>query len=184
MVDAGAGAGTVCSSRGSVPRGPGASIRTALRVRAIMGPAPTTATRFINLPATTPVGFPATRLDAPSPGRHAAATVRYYRPFCADHTMNGLPTSPPRAARAAAHVLAAVLPAGTAPRFPLYRSGWLTPYTAQTIVEDALRAGRGTELDLTVPLASDDSVLDDVRKQFGWLSARGIHVLVHRALPE
>jgi hypothetical protein len=98
--------------------------------------------------------------------------------------MNGLPTSPPRPARTAAHVLAAVLPPGTAQRRPLYRAGWLTPYTAQTIVEDALHAGRGTELDVTVPLAADDSVLDDVRDEFGWLSARGIHVPVHRALPE
>jgi len=97
--------------------------------------------------------------------------------------MNGIPTSPPRLARTGAHVLAAVLPPGPTPPRPIYRAGWLTPYEAQTIVEDALRAGRGTQLDVTVPVAADDAVLDDIREEFGWLSARGIHVRVHRALP-
>jgi hypothetical protein len=94
--------------------------------------------------------------------------------------MNQLPTSPPRAARTTAHVLAAVLPPGTTAGGPLYRSGWLTPYTAQTIVDDALRAGRGARLDVTVPPATDDRMLECVREEFGWLSGRGIHVRVHR----
>ena len=89
--------------------------------------------------------------------------------------------SPPRAARTTAHVLAAVLPPGTTIRGPLYRSGWLTPYTAQTIVDDALRAGPGAHLDVTVAPATDDSELDLVRAQFGWLAGRGIHVRIHRA---
>ena len=89
--------------------------------------------------------------------------------------------SPPRAARTTAHVLAAVLPPGTTIRGPLYRSEWLTPYTAQTIVDDALRAGPGTHLEVTVASATDDCALDRVRDQFGWLAGRGIHVRVHRA---
>ena len=95
--------------------------------------------------------------------------------------MNGLPTSPPPAARTAAHVLVAVLPPGTT---PIYRADWLTPYTAQTIADDALRAGRGTQLEVTVPSAADDAVLEDVRDEFGWLCGRGIHLRVHRAYPE
>src|SRR5207249_944863 len=32
----------------------------------------------------------------------------------------------------------------------LQRAGWLTPYTAETIAEDALRGGRGTRLEVSV----------------------------------
>lgn len=95
--------------------------------------------------------------------------------------MNGLPTYPPGTARTAAHVLVAVLPPGTT---PIYRSDWLTPYTAQTIADDALRAGHGTQLDVTVPAAADDTVLEGVRDELGWLCGRGIHLRVHRAVPE
>ena len=88
---------------------------------------------------------------------------------------------PPPAARTTAHVLAAVLPPGTMIRGPLYRSGWLTPYTAQTIADDALRAGPGAHLDVTVAPATDDVALDRVREEFGWLAGRGINVRIHRA---
>lgn len=88
---------------------------------------------------------------------------------------------PSPAARTTAHVLAAVRPAGTMTRGPLYRSGWLTPYTAQTIADDALRAGPGAHLDVAVAPATDDLELDLVREELGWLAGRGIHVRIHRA---
>ena len=60
----------------------------------------------------------------------------------------------------------------------LDRVGWLTPYTAQTIGEDALRAGRGARLDVTVAPGTDATSLARVRAEFGWLGARGIQVTV------
>src|SRR5437879_4988880 len=60
----------------------------------------------------------------------------------------------------------------------LDRVGWLTPYTAQTIGEDALRAGRGARLDVTVAPGTNATSLARVRAEFGWLGARGVQVTV------
>jgi len=60
----------------------------------------------------------------------------------------------------------------------LDRVGWLTPYTAQTIGEDALRAGRGARLDVTVITGTNATSLARVRAEFGWLGARGVQVTV------
>ena len=60
----------------------------------------------------------------------------------------------------------------------LDRVGWLTPYTAQTIGEDALRAGRGARLDVTVIPGTNATSLARVRAEFGWLDARGVQVTV------
>ena len=63
---------------------------------------------------------------------------------------------------------------------PLQRAGWLTPYTAQTIAEDALTAGPGTRLELTVPAKLSDLVVTRLQQQFAWLGDRGVSVQVQR----
>jgi acyl carrier protein len=62
------------------------------------------------------------------------------------------------------------------------RTAALTPYEAEEITEDALRAGRGARLELTVPLGMSDAGLVDVQEQFARLGPRGIHVSVRREL--
>jgi acyl carrier protein len=62
----------------------------------------------------------------------------------------------------------------------LQRAGWLTPYTAQTIAEDALRAGQGARLEVTVPATLSDASLTILQDQFAWLGQRGVQVSVHR----
>src|SRR5262252_42483 len=51
----------------------------------------------------------------------------------------------------------------------LERAVGLTPYEAQEIAEDALRAGRGARLDLTMPASATDALLAVVQEQFAWL---------------
>jgi len=62
----------------------------------------------------------------------------------------------------------------------LERAGRLTPYATQTIGEDALRAGRGAQLEVTVPLATDGVRLARVAEEFSWLRDRGVNVRVTR----
>ena len=62
----------------------------------------------------------------------------------------------------------------------LQRTGWLTPYTAEEIVEDALRAGRGARLELSVPSSTNDVGLSQLQSQFAWLRDRGVQVSVRR----
>jgi len=71
-----------------------------------------------------------------------------------------------------------VPPAGQASS-TLERTGWLTPYTAETLVEDGARAGRGATLELTVG-ESTTAGLARVRQRFARLAARGVHVTVRR----
>lgn len=79
------------------------------------------------------------------------------------------------------HVLARVVPPASASgEFPLQRAGWLTPYTAQTIAEDAISAGPGTRLELTVPARLSDLVVTRLERQFAWLAERGVAVQVQR----
>jgi acyl carrier protein len=62
----------------------------------------------------------------------------------------------------------------------LERAGRLTPYAARTIGEDALRAGRGAQLEVTVPLTTDGVRLARVAEEFSWLRDRGVNVRVTR----
>ena len=79
------------------------------------------------------------------------------------------------------HVFARVVPPPARPNdAPLQRGGWLTPYTAQTIAEDALTAGPGTRLELTVPAKLSDLVVTRLQQQFAWLGDRGVSVQVLR----
>jgi acyl carrier protein len=65
-------------------------------------------------------------------------------------------------------------------RDELHRAGWLTPYTAETIAEDAARGGRGTRLEMIVSPGASDAVLEHLDEQFAWLRRRGIEVCVSR----
>jgi acyl carrier protein len=60
----------------------------------------------------------------------------------------------------------------------LDRVGWLTPYAAQTIGEDVLRAGRGARLQVAVAPGTSATGFARVEAAFGWLGARGVQVTV------
>ena len=62
----------------------------------------------------------------------------------------------------------------------LHRAGWLTPYTAETIAEDAARSGRGTRLELVVSGSMSDDGLERLDEQFAWLRRRDIEVCISR----
>jgi len=62
----------------------------------------------------------------------------------------------------------------------IHRAGWLTPYTAETIAEDAARGGRGTRLELVVSATASDAALERLDAQFAWLRRRDVEVSVSR----
>src|SRR5262245_18912872 len=62
----------------------------------------------------------------------------------------------------------------------LHRAGWLTPYTTETIVEDALHAGRGARLEMVVSSTVSDGKLAQLKDDFGWLWSRGVQVSIRR----
>lgn len=62
----------------------------------------------------------------------------------------------------------------------LERAGRLTPYAAETIGEDALRIGRGAQLEVTVPATTGGAGLARVAEEFSWLRDRGVRVRVTR----
>jgi acyl carrier protein len=70
-----------------------------------------------------------------------------------------------------------IVPAGGESSGTLERTGWLTPYTAETIAEDAVAAGRGASLEVKVA-ASATAGLARVQHQFARLGARGVQVTV------
>jgi acyl carrier protein len=61
----------------------------------------------------------------------------------------------------------------------LERTGWLTPYTAETIVEDAVRAGPGARVELTVAASTTEGLVR-AQRQFAGLGKRGVLVTVRR----
>src|SRR5207249_1578907 len=62
----------------------------------------------------------------------------------------------------------------------IQRPGWLTPHTAPTIAEDAVRAGRGARLEVAVPSDLGDASLAELQDTFAWLGERGVQVSVRR----
>ena len=62
----------------------------------------------------------------------------------------------------------------------LQRAGWFTPYGAQLIVDDALHAGRGGVVRVSVAQDCDDAALARVQHHFAVLRARGVDVDVQR----
>jgi hypothetical protein len=62
----------------------------------------------------------------------------------------------------------------------LRRADVLTPYAMETIVEDALSAGRGARLEVTVPPNVSDARLALLEEDLGWLGERGVQVSICR----
>jgi len=85
-----------------------------------------------------------------------------------------------RAAEPPLRMWARVVPPGGESGGSLERAGWLTPYAAETIVEDALRAGHGAQLEVTVAASADDVELARVQHHFAWLGERDVRVTVRR----
>ena len=80
----------------------------------------------------------------------------------------------------AERVWARVVSPASQPGGDLQRAGWLTPYTTQTIAEDALHAGRGARLEITVSPELPDARLARLQQEFAWLATRGITVQIRR----
>ncbi len=72
-------------------------------------------------------------------------------------------------------VRATVLPAPGARSRAIQRATWLTPYATEVIAADAVQAGRGARLEMSVS-SVDPLALDGVRGAFGWLTERGIEL--------
>ncbi len=89
-----------------------------------------------------------------------------------------------RSAEAPPGMWARIVRAPSKPGGTLERSGWLTPYIAETIAEDALRAGGGTRLEVTVAASTTAGGLGRVQHQFAHLAERGVQVSVRRAPPQ
>ncbi|MFN8544356.1 MAG: hypothetical protein U0807_09115 [Candidatus Binatia bacterium] len=60
----------------------------------------------------------------------------------------------------------------------MHRSGRLSPYEAEELIQDALRAGRGARVELTLEDGEGD--LADICRTLGRLARRHIEVRVHR----
>ena len=65
-------------------------------------------------------------------------------------------------------------------RGEIHRACWLTPYTAETIADDALRAGRGARLEVAVPSTLSDASVTALQEDLAWLGDRGVQVSVRR----
>jgi acyl carrier protein len=63
---------------------------------------------------------------------------------------------------------------------PLERSVVLTPYSTQTILEDALGAGRGALLEVTAAASTTDAELLRIRERFTRLEPHGVGLRVRR----
>jgi acyl carrier protein len=62
----------------------------------------------------------------------------------------------------------------------LERAGWLTPYTLETVLDSALRAGPGARLEITVPATVGADRLRSLERQFVSLRDRDLEVRVRR----
>jgi len=83
-------------------------------------------------------------------------------------------------ASAPAMVWSRVVPAAAENGSSLLRADLLTPYATEEIADDALRAGRGARLEVTVPAVTTDAGLAWVHDLFAWLDKRGVQVTVNR----
>jgi acyl carrier protein len=82
----------------------------------------------------------------------------------------------------AAFVRSVVVSGAGERRREVRRAAWLTPYEAESIAADALRAGRGARLELTVAQATAEE-LARVEGCFAWLVERGVDLSVRRDRP-
>jgi hypothetical protein len=79
----------------------------------------------------------------------------------------------------AAFVRSVVVSGAGERRREVRRAAWLTPYEAESIAADALRAGRGARLELTVAQATAEE-LARVEGCFAWLVERGVDLSVRQ----
>jgi len=77
-------------------------------------------------------------------------------------------------------VRARIISAGDDVRGALEHAGELTPYAAETIVDDALRAGPGARLEVTTPATTEDAAIASIEARFRWLTGRDVQVTVRR----
>jgi len=84
-----------------------------------------------------------------------------------------------RGAEPAQRISARIVPAAGESTGTLERTGWLTPYTAETIGEGALRAGPGARLEVTIAANSAEGFVR-AERQFSGLGKRGVLVTVQR----
>lgn len=82
-----------------------------------------------------------------------------------------------RGAESPTRVWARIVPGASRPGGTVERTAWLTPYVVETIAEDAVRAGPGSRLELTVT-GSLAGGLTRVRDQFARLRRQGIPVSI------
>jgi hypothetical protein len=60
------------------------------------------------------------------------------------------------------------------------RTGPLTPYAVELILDEAWGAGAGARLELSLSTGADDTFLSAAGRQFERLAARGVYVRVRR----
>jgi acyl carrier protein len=84
-----------------------------------------------------------------------------------------------RGAEPPQRIWARIVPGAGARRI-VERTGWLTPYIAQTIADDVERAGQGARIELTITATTSESFVR-AKRQFAGLGKRGAHVTVRRA---
>lgn len=77
-------------------------------------------------------------------------------------------------------VSARVIPAEGSGRPVLERNEWLTPYAIEAIVDDALHAGRGSRLEVSLAGNAPAADVARVAERFQALSARGVEVQIRR----
>jgi acyl carrier protein len=77
-------------------------------------------------------------------------------------------------------VSARVIPAAGSGRPILERNEWLTPYAIEAIFDDALHAGRGSRLEVSLADAAPAVDVARVAERFQALIARGIDVQIRR----
>jgi acyl carrier protein len=107
--------------------------------------------------------------------------VAYLRTY-GDLVRAAIAAAPERAAaRACIDIPVPVRIRLVSPHGELLRAELLTPYVAETIVDQALRAGRGARLEITVAEDASDVQLARVHAEFAWLAEQGPAVAIGRA---
>jgi len=110
--------------------------------------------------------------------------VRTYAELCAAvETLDHERSVPEPSAEMPAYFSARIMPARAHAHGDRHHGGWLTPYTAQAIVEDARGEGSGARLEMTVSSHLSSVRLARLLDQFAPLGARGVQVSVRRDDP-
>jgi acyl carrier protein len=69
-------------------------------------------------------------------------------------------------------------------RGEIVRAELLTPYAAESLIDEALRAGRGARLEITVGPDAGDRAIATLREQLAWLTERGVALGIGRQADE